>query len=167
MIYILWTLIVFFGIFLSVTYPPIFSIAGIVRIDLLMVILSLYALYLSPYFTLPVFFIAGLIFDSFFMNPLGYHSLIFIGISYAIFLVKGYIFKEKFMFQILVISMAAFLYRIADTAVFYSRIKSFSYAFCNVVLSPIATILFYSLIYVLVVILQKAVNEHGKRKQAS
>lgn len=167
MIYILWTLILLLSIFVSVIYPPLFSIGSIVRIDILMVALSLFSLYLSPYFTLPIFFIAGLIFDSFYMTPLGYHSIIFLAISYVIFIIKPFIFKEKFLFQMLVISMSVFIYRLTDTVIFFPRIKSVSYVLNNLILSPIATILFYSLIYVLVKILGRAMNIYGQRKQAS
>lgn len=167
MIYILWTLLLFFALFLTVVFPPIFSIAGRVSIDVVMVVLSLYSLYLSPYFVLPLFFLAGLVLDSFFLNPLGYHSILFMSISYVIYMTKGYIFKEKFLFQMLVISLAAFLYRTTDTVIFYSRIKSPAHAFFNAILSPAATIIFYSLIYVLVMILGKAVQLNGKRKQTS
>ncbi|MDD3804244.1 MAG: rod shape-determining protein MreD [bacterium] len=165
MIYFLWTFILFISLFLSVTFPPIFSLGQLVRIDVIIVLLSLYSLYLSPLYTLPAFFVAGLVIDSFFMTPLGYHSLLFLCISYAIIIAKGYIFKEKYLFQILVISMAAFLYRITDTFIFMARFEPFQKSFCNAVLSPVATVIFYSLIYVLVMILSKAVKRYGQRKQ--
>ena len=163
--YIFWGLIILFAIFVSVIYPPIFSIGGFVRIDILIVALSLFSLYLSPFFTLPVFFFTGLIVDSFYMTPLGYHSLVFLSISYVIFIVKDYIFKEKFLFQILVISMSVLIYRVIDTVIYFPNIKSISHIFYNLFLSPMATVLFYSLIYVLVKILGSAVSKYGKRKQ--
>jgi len=167
MIYILWSLVVLFSIFVSVIYPPIFSIGSFVHIDILLVILSLFSLYLSPFFTLPIFFLAGLIFDSFYMTPLGYHSIVFMSISYIIFIIKGYIFKEKFLFQILVISMSVFFYRLIETVIYFPKTKSFSLIFFNLILSPLSTVLFYSLIYVLVRILKKAMNQYGKTKQVS
>lgn len=164
MIYILWSFFLFLSLFSSVIYPPIFSIGSLVRIDIMIVALSLFTLYLSPYFVFPAFFLSGLIIDSFFNTPMGYHSLIYLIIAFAIYSVKGYIFKEKFMFQIMVISASTFLYRIIDTCFYASKYQSFNFIIINTVVSPIASILFYSLIYALIKVILNAVKRYAKFK---
>ncbi len=149
-IYILYTAVLYFTIYFSITCPPILSFMGI-ELYLLIILLVIMAMDLNPYYILLVFMLCGYIMDSFIHSPMGSHSLFFIIIIVMIIRFKSIIYKNNFLLRLSYIFFVSFLYSIFKY-VFILNSHDIIISIKYLIISPVLTVLIYLLLRFLKVI---------------
>lgn len=150
------------ALYFTIVNPPIFSIRAL-RCDLMIVLLCIYTLYFESEFVYLSFFAAGLTIDASGGGILGLHSLFYMLTIFAVERVKKYIYRENVNFQIIIILLSSFIYRVFDTAFYFRQNSSAGAVLVNIILSPLYT----AFIFAVVRILMSEASRMRRKNEAS
>lgn len=138
----------FFLYFVSAV-PPILSINYLIQPDLMIILVLFVCLNFNEIFTYIFSFIIGFFCDALTGTLFGFHSSIFLFISYITAKFGNFFYKERFLNRVLLVLISDFLYRFILVIINFNSSKSFLTILIFVFLIPLYTVLIYVIFHTL------------------
>uniref|UniRef100_A0A7C3N684 Rod shape-determining protein MreD n=1 Tax=candidate division WOR-3 bacterium TaxID=2052148 RepID=A0A7C3N684_UNCW3 len=153
--YFLLTILSLIFIYFVSTVPPFLSINGVIQPDLIIILLIFVCLNFNEIFTYLFSFIIGFFCDAILGTYLGFHSSVFLIISYFTSRFGNFFYKEKFFNRVLLVLISDLFYRIILLVINFQKSKSIVTVFVFIILIPFYTVFLYFLLHSLRNLLKK------------
>ncbi|MEO0233806.1 MAG: rod shape-determining protein MreD [candidate division WOR-3 bacterium] len=138
----------FFLYFVS-TVPPFLSIKYIIQPDLIIILVIFVCLNFDEIFTYIFSFIIGFFCDALTGTSLGFHSSIFLFISYITARFGNFFYKERFLNRMLLVLISDLLYRFILVIINFNESKSILTIFIFIFIIPVYTVFIYTIFHIL------------------
>ncbi len=145
--YFLLTILSLIFIYFVSTVPPFLSINGVIQPDLIIILLIFVCLNFNEIFTYLFSFIIGFFCDAILGTYLGFHSSVFLIISYFTSRFGNFFYKEKFFNRVLLVLISDLFYRIILLVINFQKSKSIVTVFVFIILIPFYTVFLYFLLH--------------------
>ncbi|HAF07039.1 MAG: Rod shape-determining protein MreD [candidate division TA06 bacterium 32_111] len=153
--YFLLTILSIIFIYFISTIPPFFSIDGVVQPDLIIILVIFVCFNFNEIFSYLFSFIIGFFCDAILGTYLGFHSSVYLIISYFTSRFGNLFYKEKFFNKLLLVLISDIFYRIILLVINFQKSKSIITIFVFVFIIPFYTVFLYFLFHYLKKFLKK------------